>query len=176
MGFTVAGAYKAQGDAQGMLGQWQAAAEAYARVAKAYNFAAVPTVQLALLQLAAGDEAGYRAACHRLVREHAASATGSLAGIILMTCVAGDVTVDNASEVLALAQRFRSRSAKSGRAGFPSGCTIPRRPNDRSNCRTQVSPAEARAGRISRSHEARLCPSRPIGGRDDSSLGLLPGK
>ena len=51
MGFTVAGAYKAQGDAQGMLGQWQAAAEAYARVAKAYNFAAVPTVQLGALAI-----------------------------------------------------------------------------------------------------------------------------
>jgi tetratricopeptide (TPR) repeat protein len=108
MGFTIAGAYKALGDAQAMLGRWKEAADAYARVAEAYSFAAVPTLQWALLQLAAGDDAGHRATCSRLVREHAASAGGSLAASMVMTCVAGDSGSENAAIVLGLAQRIAS--------------------------------------------------------------------
>ncbi len=56
-GFNVPGAYKALGDTHAMLFEWQDAASAYARVAEAYRYAALPTLQWALLQLAAGDDA-----------------------------------------------------------------------------------------------------------------------
>ena len=105
LGFGVAGAYKAFGDAQAMLGHWEQAANAYGRVAEAYHFAAVPTLQWALLQLAAGDEQGYGAACARLVNEFGASASGSLALSIVMTCVAGNPPANTSSEALRLAQR-----------------------------------------------------------------------
>ena len=105
LGFNVAGAYKALGDSQAMLGQWAAAAAAYARVAEAYHFAEIPTLQWALLQLAAGDEAGYRATCSQLVDEYGASAGGRMALSIVMTCVAGETPADRTSQVLAIAER-----------------------------------------------------------------------
>ncbi|HEY1599159.1 MAG TPA: protein kinase [Pirellulales bacterium] len=106
LGFNPTGAYKALGDVRAMLGRWQEAADSYARVAEAYQFAALPTLQWALLQLAAGDQAGYRAACDRVVSDVAATAEGNLALLIVMTCIAGDAAVSNPSAVVELAQHL----------------------------------------------------------------------
>ena len=112
MGFTVVGAYKALGDAQAVLGRWHDAANAYARVAEAYHYAAIPTLQWALLQMAAGDYTGYRATCNKLIDEHGATAEGSVAALIVMTCVAGDSAVENPIVVAAIAERVVARDPR----------------------------------------------------------------
>jgi eukaryotic-like serine/threonine-protein kinase len=112
MGFNRAGAYKALGDARAMLGHWEDAADAYARVAEAYRFAALPMLQWALLQLAAGDELGYRATCNRLVREYGTAAEGRLALSTVMTCIAGEAAVRKPAEVVEIAERVAARDPR----------------------------------------------------------------
>src|SRR5262249_18061826 len=106
LGYCADQVYKGLGDAFAMLGNWQQAADAYRHVADASGRAPTQLFQWATLQLAAGDDAGYRAACRELVARHAASAAGTQVFFIVMVCVAAGDAVDDMSQVVCLAEKL----------------------------------------------------------------------
>jgi serine/threonine protein kinase/tetratricopeptide (TPR) repeat protein len=105
LGHATPEVFSGLGDALAMLGQWKEAADAFGRTVDLTDHAWKPAFQLAVLQWAAGDVAGYRASCADLVSRHG-DKTGVAEGVaIAMACMAGERAVDNLDDVLAIVQR-----------------------------------------------------------------------
>ena len=93
------------GEALALLGRWSQSTDMYAQAAAAGNDSWQTMGLLALLQLAAGDLAGYRATCADLVKRHADDASPDAATAMALALVVGDKALDDMSEALALAMR-----------------------------------------------------------------------
>jgi len=92
-------------DVSAELGDWSASAAAYA---KACRYAACTTdilARLALVQLAAGDEASYRETCVELLRKCNDSASPPRSLPVALALVVGKHEKEHAATVLSLAQR-----------------------------------------------------------------------
>jgi tetratricopeptide (TPR) repeat protein/tRNA A-37 threonylcarbamoyl transferase component Bud32 len=89
-----------------MQGNWARAAAAGIKVVDATGRSCDSLVELALLQLAADDESGYRTSCAELVSRFGSSASDRDATSIIAACVAGDTTTSDMSTVLALSERM----------------------------------------------------------------------
>jgi tetratricopeptide (TPR) repeat protein len=89
-----------------LLGQWQQAADAFAKATVTANYAWRPQFQWALLQLAAGDEAGYAATCSDLLARHGDHPSTATAVGIALACIAGDRAVEDMNQVVQIVQRL----------------------------------------------------------------------
>jgi putative membrane-bound dehydrogenase-like protein len=92
------------GDALALSGKWSESAQQYTEAAKARHNSWETMGVLAILQLAAGDEAGYRATCAALMKLRGAT-NGDIALSMSLTWVMGDKALDDMRPVLALAKR-----------------------------------------------------------------------
>ena len=88
-----------------LSGKWSASADRYAQAVAAGDAAWQSLGRLALVQLAAGNESGYRATCAELVRRHGENAAPDAAFSIALTLVVGDQALDDMSPALVLATR-----------------------------------------------------------------------
>ncbi|MEX2114326.1 MAG: tetratricopeptide repeat protein [Pirellulales bacterium] len=118
------------GDTLAMLGQWQQAADAFGKATVAANYAWRPQFQWALLQLAAGDEAGYSATCADLLARHGDHPSTATAAGITLACTAGDRAVEDMNKVVQIVQRLADSDplnpvlqAQLGAAQFRAGKT-----------------------------------------------------
>ena len=93
------------GDALALLGQWTESADLYAQAVPLGNYSWQTMGLLALVQLAAGNEGGYRVTCTELVKQHAGNTAPDAAFAIALTLVVGDKALDNMNSALALAMR-----------------------------------------------------------------------
>jgi tetratricopeptide (TPR) repeat protein len=94
------------GDTLALLGEWKQAADAFAKATVAANYAWRPQFQWALLQLAAGNEAGYAATCADLLARHGEHPSGATAVGIALACIAGDRAVDDMNRVVEIVRRL----------------------------------------------------------------------
>jgi hypothetical protein len=101
-----------------MLGQWHEAADAFAKATVTADYAWRPQFQWALLQLAAGDEEGYRATCDDLLKRHGDNPTSAAAYAIVLTCIAGERSVEDFNKVMQIAERMAATDARN--PGFQS--------------------------------------------------------
>jgi tetratricopeptide (TPR) repeat protein len=93
------------GDAFGLLGNWSESADSYTRSLGLANNSWQAMGRLALAQLAAGNETGYRITCANLLRGHADQSAPEAATTIALALVAGDKPLDDMSPAVALAIR-----------------------------------------------------------------------
>ena len=93
------------GDTLATLGQWSESADRYARAVAIGDHSWQTMGLLALVQLAAGDKAGYRATCADLVRRHAGNAAPDAALSIALALVMGEKALEDMNQALALARR-----------------------------------------------------------------------
>jgi tetratricopeptide (TPR) repeat protein len=98
-------AYAGLAAALAMQGKWASAAAAGIKVVDASGRSCGSLVELALLQLAADDEPGYRTSCAELVSRFGSSAANRDERGIIAACVAGDAAISDMSTVLAMSQR-----------------------------------------------------------------------
>jgi tetratricopeptide (TPR) repeat protein len=105
LGYTTLQVFTGLGDSFAMLDKWQEASDAFAKGVDASDHDLQPLCQLALLRWAAGDVAGYRAACADLLSRHGDTAKGAQAVAIAMACTAGPDAVDDLNSVLVIIQR-----------------------------------------------------------------------
>ena len=94
------------GDTLALLGQWQQAADAFAKATVAANYAWRPQFQWALLQLAAGNETGYAATCADLLARHGDHPSNATAVGIALACIAGDHAVEDMNKVVQIVQQL----------------------------------------------------------------------
>ncbi|MGD9720134.1 MAG: protein kinase [Pirellulales bacterium] len=99
-------AFARMGDTLALLGHWQQAADAFAKATVAANYSWRAQFQWALLQLAAGDEAGYAATCADLLARHGDHPSNATAVGIAMACIAGDRAVDDMNRVVEIVRRL----------------------------------------------------------------------
>jgi tetratricopeptide (TPR) repeat protein len=93
------------GDALALLGRWSESAELYAQAVPASNYAWPTLWPAALVQLAAGNDAGYRHLCHELVTRYGDRASPDDLFSLALTLAAGDIGLDDRNQVLAIAER-----------------------------------------------------------------------
>jgi serine/threonine protein kinase len=93
------------GDLLATSNQWRKSADVYRKAVELTDRSWLILFQWALLQLAAGDEAGYQAACAELIQSHGETNSPNQAFIIALTCVVGDRAVDDMGQVVALARK-----------------------------------------------------------------------
>ncbi len=98
-------ALETRGDMLALSRQWRESADVYVRVVAMHVRSSHEPVCLALLQLAAGDEAGYRATCEKLLAQYGADAKEMEAYEIAFACVVGEHAVEDANSVVAVAKR-----------------------------------------------------------------------
>ena len=106
LGYSPLRAFNGLADSLALQGKWKEAAAAYVRVVEASDHAARPLIQLAILQVAADDQDGYRRTCDELIARYGNSAMGSDAAGIVTACVVGDAEFENTQAVVAIAQRY----------------------------------------------------------------------
>jgi serine/threonine protein kinase/tetratricopeptide (TPR) repeat protein len=112
LGYATATVFSGLGDSLAMRGEWSGAADAFFRAADVSHRAWKMLYQLALLQLAAGDEASYRATCSEFASRYGAGAGRAECAAIAMACMAGEGAVEDFSDVLAIAQRAADSDRK----------------------------------------------------------------
>ncbi len=93
------------GDALALLGRWSESAELYAKAVPASNYAWPTLWSAALLQLAAGNEAGYRHLGHELVTRYGDRTAPDDLFSLALTLAAGDVGLDDRNQALAIVER-----------------------------------------------------------------------
>jgi tetratricopeptide (TPR) repeat protein len=93
------------GEALALLGQWSESAEVYAKAVIASRQSFPLAWPAALVQLAAGNETGYRDACGDLARRFGSNARGEALFALVFTLVAGPKSLEDPQQVLALARR-----------------------------------------------------------------------
>ena len=98
------------GDALAMLGEWQEAAEVHGQAVEVSNRSFGAFWQCALLQLAAGDEAGYRAKCAELIQRFGDTDDANTALWIVLTCAATENSVDDINKIVSLANRAAEKA------------------------------------------------------------------
>jgi tetratricopeptide (TPR) repeat protein len=98
------------GEALALLGQWSESADAYAKAVKTGNRPRQTLWPWALVQLAAGNEAGYRAACAELVSRYGSDAPPDALFSIALTLVVGDKALEDMGPALLLAKRAADAS------------------------------------------------------------------
>jgi len=93
------------GDALALSGQWSPAAGLYARAVQTSDHSWQVLWPCALMQLASGNEAGYRATCAELLQRHSAGATSDALLAITMTMVVGTHSLDDMNQAVTLAKQ-----------------------------------------------------------------------
>ena len=93
------------GDSLAMLGRWGDSARIFQQGVGVNGQSWGVMFQCALVQLAAGDEAGYRATCAELIRFCGETSDPNQAFIITSACVVGDRAVEDMGKVVALARK-----------------------------------------------------------------------
>ncbi len=93
------------GDALALLGRWSESAELYAKAVPASNYAWPTLWPAALVQLAAGNDAGYRYLCHELVTRYGDRTAPDDLFSLALTLAAGDVGLDDRNQALAIVER-----------------------------------------------------------------------
>ncbi|MEX0675726.1 MAG: protein kinase [Pirellulales bacterium] len=101
--------YSMCGDAAALTGHWREAADAYASADEASHHHWPFMFQRALLQLAAGDDSGYRATCRDLLDRHGDNESPNAILCTLVAVVVGDDAVDNWEKAI---QMGRTLAAK----------------------------------------------------------------
>ena len=94
------------GEALAMLGKWDESADVYAKAVPASNFAWQTMWPCALMQLASGNEEGYRAMCTNLVRRHGSNVVPDAAFPIAFTLIAGKKSLEDMNQPLLLAEHL----------------------------------------------------------------------
>ena len=92
--------------ASAMQGKWTKAVAAGIKVVEASGRSCDSLVELALLQLGAGDDLGYRTSCAELVSRFGSSAADREARAIITVCVASDAATRDMPILLAMSQRM----------------------------------------------------------------------
>src|SRR5207302_11003560 len=103
--WTLAQALSNQADILATSKQWRRGAETFAKAAELTGGYWIYLFQRALMQLAAGDEAGYRTTCTELVKLNGETSDPYHAFILALTCVVGERAVDDMTKVIALARK-----------------------------------------------------------------------
>jgi tetratricopeptide (TPR) repeat protein len=93
------------GEALALLGQWPESADMYAKAAKASNHSRQTLWPWALMELAAGNEASYRATCAELVTRYGGSTAPDALFSLALTLVLGKDSLEDMNQVLLLAKR-----------------------------------------------------------------------
>lgn len=93
------------GDVLGMSKKWKDSAAMYAKAVRIVDDNAGTMFRLALTQLAAGDQTGYRATCAALIARYGANAASVDAYNIALVCVVGEHAVEDMDFVVTLAER-----------------------------------------------------------------------
>ncbi len=93
------------GEALATLGNWSESADIYAQAVRATNYSWQTMWPCALVQLASGDEAGYRATCAELVARYGRGAAPDAAFTLAFTLIVGDGALSDMNQALALAKR-----------------------------------------------------------------------
>lgn len=100
---SLIGDLTAYADAQAEMGHWADSAAAYAKACR-YDHTPESATARTLLQLAAGDEAGYRESCGRLVREYGNDGSPKSSFVIALALVVGKCEITDAKAACEIAR------------------------------------------------------------------------
>jgi tetratricopeptide (TPR) repeat protein len=109
------------GDALALAGTWSASADLYVQAAQAGDDSWQTLQRLALVQVAAGNDAGYRTTCADLVRRHGNSTDPQTLLAMAFTTLVGDHALDDGNQTLALAHRAATENPQNALASILAG-------------------------------------------------------